>query len=432
MSRLILDLSRTLSRAVHPVPTGIDRVEMAYAEGLLARAGDRVEFAAMHPLGRFGMLPRKAASNFLAMTAARWRDGADEAATTALGRTARGLLRSVLLGGDLLSARLRRGPAQSAYLLMSHHHLDRPTVIDAATRGGRSSFICLVHDLIPLEYKEYTRPAEPDRHQRRIETVAGLADGVVVNSHATQRSLQPWLDRAGRRHPVPVLVAPLGTDPPRAPNPALALSGGDRPYFVFLGTIEPRKNHLLALHVWRRLAAELGPAAPRLILIGRRGWEIEQVVNLVERCDALRGLVVERGDVSDSQALDTLRGARALILPSFAEGYGLPVAEALAHGVPVLCSDIPAFREVGQEVPEYFDPVDGVGLLRAVKDYAAANSPRRDAQLARLARWAAPCWNDHMASSLAFIDGVMQASAPLVLPKQARAAALRLDNAGTA
>ena len=208
---------------------------------------------------------------------------------------------------------------------------------------------------------------------------------------------------------------------------------GDRPYFVFLGTIEPRKNHLLALHVWRRLAAELGPAAPRLILIGRRGWEIEQVIDLVERCDALRGLVVERSDMSDSQALDTLRGARALLLPSFAEGYGLPVAEALAHGVPVLCSDLAAFREVGGDVPEYFDPVDGMGLLRAVKDYSAANSPRRDAQLARLQRWDAPCWDDHMAASLAFIDGVMQAATPVILPKQARAAGfgtVLLDRAG--
>jgi glycosyltransferase involved in cell wall biosynthesis len=199
--------------------------------------------------------------------------------------------------------------------------------------------------------------------------------------------------------------------PPRA-------TGGDRPYFVFLGTIEPRKNHLLALHVWRRLAAELGPHAPRLILIGRRGWEIEQVIDLVERCDALRGLVEERGDVSDRQALDLMRGARALILPSFAEGYGLPVAEALAHGVPVLCSDLPAFREVGQDVPEYFDPIDGMALLRAVKDYAAPVSSRRAAQLARLRDWRPPSWNDHITAALDFTEEVVRARAPRPVPRQ--------------
>ncbi len=421
MIRLVLDLSRTLSRAIHAVPTGIDRVEMAYAEALLARVGDRLDFAAMHPLGRFGILPRKAAESFLALVAARWRHGAEGEATA---RAARSLYRSILLGGDLLSAtRLRRDWSQAAYLLMSHHHLDRPAVINAATRRGKLALICLVHDLIPLEFKEYTRPAEPARHQQRIETVAQLAGGVVVNSHATRRSLQPWLDRAGRN--VPVLVAPLGTDLPEPPTLAPPPTGDDRPYFVFLGTIEPRKNHLLALHVWRRLAAEMGPRAPRLILIGRRGWEIEQVIDLVERCDALRGLVVERGDVSDRQALDLMRGARALILPSFAEGYGLPVAEALAHGVPVLCSDLPAFREVGQDVPEYFDPMDGMALLRAVQDYTTPASPRRAAQMARLHHWRPPSWEDHITTSLAFTEEVVRTRVPCRAPRQ-----LALDTAG--
>ena len=404
MTRLVLDLSRTLSRAIHSVPTGIDRVEMAYAEGLLTRAGDRLDFAAVHPLGRFGLLPRKAAEAFLALTALRWRHGAEDDGAAA--RAARGLLRSVLLGGDLLSAaRLRRNKAQAAYLLMSHHHLDRPAAIETATRGGKLSFICLVHDLIPLEFQEYARSAEPARHQRRIETVARLADGVVVNSNATHRSLQPWLEPT---RPVPVLVAPLGADVQPAPAASPGMEGDDRPYFVFLGTIEPRKNHLLALHVWRRLATELGPLAPRLLLIGRRGWEVEQVINLVERCEPLRGLVVEQGNLPDRDALALMRGARALILPSFAEGYGLPVAEALAHGVPVLCSDLPAFREVGQDVPEYFDPVDGLAWLRAVQDYSIAGSVRRAAQLARLRHWHPPSWSEHVAAAIDFTDEVSQ------------------------
>ena len=56
-------------------------------------------------------------------------------------------------------------------------------------------------------------------------------------------------------------------------------------------------------------------------------------------------------------------GARAVLLPSFAEGFGMPVAEALAAGVPVIASDIAALREVGGDVPEYLDPIDGLGWL---------------------------------------------------------------------
>jgi glycosyltransferase involved in cell wall biosynthesis len=91
-----------------------------------------------------------------------------------------------------------------------------------------------------------------------------------------------------------------------------------------------------------------------------------------------------------------LRGARGLLLPSFAEGFGLPVIEALASGVPVLCSELPALRESGGGVPEYLDPLDAKAWRTAILDYAG-DSPRRAAQLTRLAGWRAPTWDGHFA-----------------------------------
>ena len=67
----------------------------------------------------------------------------------------------------------------------------------------------------------------------------------------------------------------------------------------------------------------------------------------------------EHPELSDSALPTLLAGARALLCPAFVEGYGLPIAEALALGVPVICSDIPVFREVGRNVPEFLDPLDG-------------------------------------------------------------------------
>ena len=106
----------------------------------------------------------------------------------------------------------------------------------------------------------------------------------------------------------------------------------------------------------------------------------------------------------DAEAHALLRSARAVLLPSFAEGYGLPLAEGLARGVPALCSDLPALREVGRQVPEYLDPLDGLGWMRAIIDYAAPDSPRRDAQLERLRLWRPPSWNQHMADVLELVD----------------------------
>lgn len=408
--RLILDLSRMLSRARYPVPTGIDRVELAYAEGLLARDPDRLRFGAMHPIGQFAHLSRPGARRFLEMTARRWRGHAEEG--DAVLSAARRLQNSILLRSQIPSrARLLgRQDGQSAYIIVSHHHLDRPAVIEGVKQRDRAIFMPLLHDLIPIEYPEYSRPGESERHQRRVENLARLADAVVVNSEATRRSLQPWLDRAGRNPPV--LVAPLGVDlplpePSAAPPTMQIVSGEDqqRPLFLYVSTIEPRKNHLLLLHVWRRLAQELGPAAaPRLALVGRRGWENEQILDLLERCPALQGLVEERSDLSDADSRALLLRASAMLVPSFAEGYGLPLAEALTAGTPVICSDIPPFREVGGTVPEYLDPLDGPGWLRAVMDYADPASPRREAQLARLKEWRAPSWDRHLDLMVDFLD----------------------------
>src|SRR5205823_367285 len=236
-------------------------------------------------------------------------------------------------------------------------------------------FICLIHDLIPIEYPEYAKPGQAENHRRRIETAIRFADALIVNSGVTRDALLPYLGRAERRSPV--LVAPLGLDLPAQPtDPKPPL---ERPYFVYLGTIEARKNHLLLLNLWRQLATELGAAAPLLVLIGQRGWETENVVDMLERCPALRGAVIEHNSLPDSEMVRLLKGARALLLPSFAEGFGFPLIEAFGVGVPALCSDIPALRETGGAVPEYLDPLDGPGWRTAILDYAAPDSPLRAA-----------------------------------------------------
>ncbi len=116
---------------------------------------------------------------------------------------------------------------------------------------------------------------------------------------------------------------------------------------------------------------------------------------MLDRCPGLRGLVIEHNALPDDLMVPLLKGASAMLLPSFAEGFGFPLIEALELGVPALCSDIPALRETGDGVPEFFDPLDGPAWRAAILDYAAPRSPRRAAQLARLARWEPPRWSTH-------------------------------------
>lgn len=405
---IALDLSRLLSRAGRVTPTGIDRVELAYAEHLIA-SGAQSCFTAVSASGGLALLKRRTAEQFVCEIGAAWRGGVDPAAQDRQVRQIARHARIALLAGRerALLARLRDSPAPPVYLLVSHHHLEKRGLIARLKQRSPARFVCLIHDLIPIEFPEYAKPGQAANHLRRIETAAQFADALIVNSVVTRDALRPHLSGAGRSPPV--LVAPFGADlPPMADGAA----SPDRPYFVYVSTIEARKNHLLLLNLWRRLATELGDDAPRLVLVGQRGWEAENVVDMLERCPALRGTVVELNTLPDAEMVRLLKGARALLLPSFAEGFGFPLVEALQLGVPALCSDIAALRETGDAVAEFFDPLDGPGWRAAILDYAAPQSARRAAQLARLAGWTPPRWDAHFTIVDRFIAEVAASPAP--------------------
>jgi glycosyltransferase involved in cell wall biosynthesis len=407
---IIFDLSRLLSRAGRETPTGIDRVELAYAEHLVAGC-QPLCFTMLTPLGRFGLLPRAAVEDYIGALAGAWRHLDSSAQLRRASRLARRLRAAAMLREERwLQTQFGSEPSRPIYLLVSHHHLERRRIIARLKRKARSCFVCLIHDLIPIEYPEYALPGQDEKHRRRIETTAAFADAVIVNSMVTRDAFQPYLARAGRAPPV--LVAPFGVDLPVAP-PA-ATPPLKPPYFVCVSTIEARKNHLLLLNLWRQLADELGDKVPRLVLAGQRGWETENAIDMLERCPALRGVVLERSNLSDAEVVRLIKGAQALLLPSFAEGFGFPLVEALALGAPVLCSNLAALRENGGEVPEYFNPLDGIGWRTAVIDYSLPQSPRRAAQLVRLTGWRPPRWEDHFASVEALIAEI-RAPAPVRL-----------------
>lgn len=387
MTRIILDISRLISRVRYSTPSGVDRVEMAYARGLLRIYGDALCFAAVHPTGLYGRISHATALAYLDELEQRWAKGGEKPKQ-------RSILSILPWMAKLLPARppARTGGQRTIFIQVSPHHLTDAKKIRHILAKEQARFICMVHDLIPIEYPEYARPTGAALHRKRMQTVADHADAVIVNSAATGRSFQPWIERSGRD--IALHVALLGTEP--LADVASSLPGDGRPYFVCLGTIEPRKNHLLLLNLWRQFAQTL-PAAniPGLVIIGKRGWENEQVLDMLDRCPALEPHVTELGGCSDAQLAGLLRDARALVMPSFAEGFGMPVAEALSVGVPVICSDIPAHHEVGGAAPDYLDPLDGPAWGARILDYAN-NGPALHAQQQRLPQWHEPAWSEHM------------------------------------
>lgn len=391
-----LDVSRLLWRVFRGNLTGIDRVELAYAEHLL-EAEDEVEthLVGFDYRGGFRLLPDAQARRLVravrpALAAGRLAE---------LRRQAMGLLTAGVAGLLPRPSSAGRAPV---YLNVSHHPLHHGTAIARLLRETGARFVPLMHDLIPLDWPEFAPPAEVGRHRRRLDTVNALADAVLTNSTTTAAVLRPRL-----RPGLPIIAAPLGVTPVLPTPGAVAVAQG-RPYFLVVGTIEPRKNHLLLLHAWRRMAASGRGLIPLLLLVGRRGWENEQVLDVLERGPLAGREVRELGGLNDGDLAGLMRGACALLMPSFAEGFGLPVAEALAQGVPVIASAIPAHQEVGAGVPEFLDPYDLPAWQAMIENYTIPGSPLREAQMLRLRGWSAPRWEAHMRTAIALLSEVAE------------------------
>ena len=396
-SYVYLDISRLIARAGYVVPTGIDRVEFEYVDYLLRHDAQRLTFVAISPLGSIVILPFAEAEQFVRLTEKVWQGNHDLCPDVR--RAARRMIHRAMLARQStpVAARTYR---KSVYLLLSHHHLNRPGSIVRFMRRHGAEFVPMVHDLIPIEYPEYARPREPARHEARMNTVLELARGVIVPSQAVADSLLRYARH--RRASLPVRVVPHGV---LAAMPATGTFPLPRqPYFVCLGTIEPRKNHLLLLNLWRDMVEKAGAdAVPHLVLVGRRGWENENILDMIERCPALQGTVSERNSLSDPEVTALLLGARGLLFPSFAEGYGLPLAEALKLDVPCICSDIPVFHEVAGDAAVFVDPLDGPGWRRAIEGMMTGDvTPHRPG--AHIASAALFTWPTQVRDGLAFLE----------------------------
>ena len=276
------------------------------------------------------------------------------------------------------------------YLNIGHTGLNSSGFRDWVTRTNVRP-IYLVHDLIPITHPEYCRAGEAQRHRERMRTVLMTGTGVIGNSQATLDELSCFAKAEALEMP-PSIAAWLGSDPlPAFPN----LRKPDRPTFVVLSTIEARKNHLMLLEIWDRLIDRLGNRVPRLLIIGQRGWEVDRLFDLLDNGEKLRGHVIELNHCSDEELAQHLSSARALLFPSFAEGYGLPLVEALGLGVPVISSNLPVLREIGGEIPVFLSPNDRAEWEAAILDYSQTDSTARQSQVQRLKRFRSPDWQNH-------------------------------------
>lgn len=265
--------------------------------------------------------------------------------------------------------------------------------------------VFFIHDLIPMIYPEYCAPDEDKKYQKKLAYVFSIAQGIITNSQATLDDLRHYAQNIHQALP-PCIVALLASGIlAKKPRPQRPMQ---KAYFVVLSTIEARKNHLLLLQIWRKFYQNLGAEAPHLVVIGHRGWEAEGALDILDRSQEIHSVVSEISNCADEDVATYLYHSQALLFPSFTEGYGLPLIEALSLGIPVIASDLGVFREIAADIPEYLDPLDGIAWKNMILDYAKPHGELRQAQLQRLKTFAAPDWAPHFKQLERFLAKIAQ------------------------
>ncbi len=417
------DVTRLLTRILNATPNGIDRIDHALARHFLA--GD--------PAATFGATATGFGSRQMSGTGAR---EAVEAIASHWGETrvdiaddpAYGRVVSWISGGVRLDATAQRrrrtsvDPIGIAGWLRRHgafvarrpgHHLPPRSLyvnssqfplwvagsFDWLERRPDISAAFFIHDLLPISMPEYFPKAELERHRARMRNFARFAAAAIVTTPTVADALREHTASLGRAD-VPIFVSPTPIAPvfatPRVVDPALA----GHPYFVLCSTLEPRKNHLMILAVWRELVARRGAAAPKLLLVGTRGWHYAPILDLIARCPSLGAHVMEVSGLSTPGLKHLIDNAQALLMPTFGEGYGLPVHEALAAGAPVVASDIPVFRSIAAPGLTLVSPLDGEAWLETVA--ALGQTPRIDEG----PRLAPETWTTYFAALDGFLDAL--------------------------
>jgi glycosyltransferase involved in cell wall biosynthesis len=267
-----------------------------------------------------------------------------------------------------------RGPAPAGADLVH-----APTLLLPPRRG--IPLVVTIHDAVPWTHPETLTPHGVRWHRAMGERAARDADAVAVPSAATGDDLRRVLPAlAGRLHVLGAGVAPALLAEPDAGLAARVAGRLPERYLLSVATVEPRKG----LDVLLDALARLGSAAPELILVGQSGW------GRLPPANGVRWL----GRVPDAELAVVLRQATALVMPSRAEGFGLPVAEAMAVGTPVVCSDAPALVEVADDAALVVPRGDAAALADALSGLLADESLRRRLAAAGLARARRFDWRD--------------------------------------
>lgn len=260
---------------------------------------------------------------------------------------------------------------QPAVLLLLDSNWDDKIWPEIDTFRNNGGVACAVlYDLIPFTHPETVEDQTLMAHTAWWSKAPLHVNSVMCISQAVRDEFVSWQRKMKFRSPLTdkqISYFYLGADL-SSNDPVIKLISDGEPYFLMVGSLEPRKNHNIVLDAFDQVWHQGG--ASRLVIVGAHGWKSEALLSRIEGHSLLNEKLFLVRDASDRDLAALYSKAMALIIASKAEGFGLPIVEAAQHGVPIICSDIPVFREVADDqLASFFNPVNAESLAKLIQGH---------------------------------------------------------------
>ncbi|MDF3197108.1 glycosyltransferase family 1 protein [Pseudomonas sp. 1912-s] len=251
-----------------------------------------------------------------------------------------------------------------------------PVHVEMKRLGVELNFI--VYDLLLVQRPECWHAPNPELFKNWLSKIVMVASGLVCISGAVANELEEWVATASliRADGGPQIKSfHLGADIQSSlPSVGLPSSARDvlaklqeRPSFLMVSTIEPRKGHAQALAAFELLWAE--GVDVNLVIVGKRGWLVDRLIEALERHPARNVRLFWLEGISDEYLEKVYASSTCLIAASEGEGFGLPLIEAAQYHLPMIIRDIPVFREVAGNCAFYFSGLAPQDLATSVRQW---------------------------------------------------------------
>ncbi len=248
----------------------------------------------------------------------------------------------------------------------------KPTIINDLSAIKKHTAIRIahfVHDMIPVYHPQFFGPGFPRAYTEYMFDALSVSDVVLTNSEASKKDILKFLQETSlSKKPVTVVrlsdVLESRVSPKRPP----ILPDGD--FILCIGTIEVRKNHRLLYQTYK-LAKLQSIKLPRLVIVGRPGWLVDDLLFEVATDPDIEGDIVILNGVTDAQLVWLYENCRFTVYPSVYEGWGMPIAESLVYGKVCISSNTSSMPEIAGDLIDYFAPFDAQTCLDQIVKYSS-------------------------------------------------------------